>query len=408
MSNAAAPRQAGIPQGLTVILTGFLPILAIVSMFPAVGAMIGHFAPTDPAAATKVPSMVTAPGLAIAVIALFAGVLVDKFGRRKLLLASTLSYGIIGVVPFFLEDLDQIYASRLLLGVSEAAILTTINTLIADYWDEAGRRRWLTLQGMVGPALSSIMIFFAGTLTAWKWNGIFLLYLIAIPIFFAMLKYMYEPDSDATVRRNLGMDEKGVASTDFPWLLMLGIGALTLFTSLVYYVFIVNGSIVWQELGIEDPESIGQITALPSLFILAGAALFFLLGKKDVAARWQVAITLGFLGSGLALMGLTSNWQGMVGGMVLQQTGAGMAIPVLIAWAQKKLPYEHRGRGMGVWTATFFFGQFASPLVLSAVRGEDGTMQSAFLFAGIAAVVGGLVAAVVMGMTARNDAAAAG
>lgn len=407
MNNATAPRQAGIPQGLTVILTGFLPILAIVSMFPAVGAMIGHFAPTDPSAATKVPSMVTAPGLAIAVIALFAGVLVDKFGRRKLLLASTLSYGLIGVIPFFLEDLDQIYASRLLLGVSEAAILTTINTLIADYWDEAGRRRWLTAQGMVGPALSSVMIFFAGTLTAWKWNGIFLLYLIAIPIFFAMLKYMYEPESDATVRRNLGMDEKGVGATGFPWLLMLGIGGLTLFTSLVYYVFIVNGSIVWQELGIADPESIGQITALPSLFILAGAAIFFFLGKKNVAARWQIATTLGFLGTGLALMGLTSNWQGMVAGMVLQQTGAGMAIPVLIAWAQSKLPYEHRGRGMGVWTATFFFGQFASPLVLSAVRGEDGTMQSAFLFAGISAVIGGVVAAVVMGMIKKKEPVAA-
>jgi len=169
----------------------------------------------------------------------------------------------------------------------------------------------------------------------------------------------------------------------------------------------VNGSIVWEELGIADPESIGQITALPSLFILAGAALFFILGKKKVAARWQIATTLGFLGTGLALMGLTSNWQGMVAGMVLQQTGAGMAIPVLIAWAQSKLPYEHRGRGMGVWTATFFFGQFASPLVLSAVRGEDGTMQSAFLFAGIAAVVGGIVAMVVMGMTAKKDAVAA-
>lgn len=407
MSNASAPRQAGIPQGLTVILTAFLPILAIISMFPAVGAMIGHFAPTDPSATVKVPSMVTAPGLAISVIALFAGVLVDKFGRRKLLLVSTFTYGIIGVIPFFLEDLDQIYASRLLLGVSEAAILTTINTLIADYWDEAGRRRWLTLQGMVGPALSSVLLFFAGTLVAWKWNGIFLLYLVAIPIFFAMLKYMFEPESDATVRRNLGMDEEGVAATNFPWLMMLGIGGLTLFTSLIYYVFIVNGSIVWQELGIEDPESIGQITSLPSLFILAGAAVFFVLGKKGVTPRWQIAIMLAFLGTGLAIMGLASNWQGMIAGMVLQQTGAGMAIPVLIAWAQNKLPQEHRGRGMGVWTSTFFFGQFASPLVLSAIRGEDGTMQSAFLFAGTAAVVGGLVAAVVMGMMAKKEPAAA-
>ncbi len=393
----ASERKAGIPQGITVILTGFLPILAIVSMFPAVGAMISHFAPTDPSAATKVPSMVTAPGLGIAIMALFAGVLVDKYGRRKLLLVSTFTYGIIGATPFFLEDLDLIYASRLALGISEAAILTTVNTLIADYWAEDGRRRWLTLQGMVGPALSSVMIFFAGTLTAWRWNGIFLLYLVAMPIFFAMLKYMYEPQSDATVRRNLGMDEDGEAAGGFPWALMLGIGGLTLFTSLIYYVFIVNGSIVWQELGIEDPESIGQITALPSLFILAGAGIFWWQSKREFSTRFKMATMLGLLGSGLALMGLTSNWQGMVAGMMLQQTGAGMAIPTLIAWAQNKLPYQHRGRGMGVWTSTFFFGQFASPLVLSVVRGQVGTMQAAFLTAGIAAVLGGLLLVLLMG-----------
>ena len=396
MANQTQQRQARIPQGLTIIVTGFLPILAIVSMFPAVGAMIGHFAPTEPSAATVVPSMVTAPGLAIAIIALFAGVLVDKYGRRKLLLAATFSYGLIGAIPFFLEDLNQIYASRLLLGVSEAAILTTVNTLIADYWDEGGRRRWLTLQGMVGPALSSVMIFFAGSLAAWRWNGIFLLYLVAIPIALAMVKYLFEPESDATVRRNLGMDEAGVGAAGFPWAVMLGIGGLTLFTSLIYYVFIVNGSLVWQELGIADPKSIGQITALPSLFILAGAGLFWLLGRNGVAARWQLALMLALLGSGLALMGLTSNWQGMVAGMVLQQTGAGMAVPVLIAWAQSNLPYQHRGRGMGLWTATFFFGQFASPLMLGAIKGPTGTMQSAFLVAGIAAVIGGVAVTLVM------------
>jgi len=389
-------RKAGIPQGMVVILTGFLPILAIVSMFPAVGAMIGHFAQTDPSAATKVPSMVTAPGLAIAIIALFAGVLVDKFGRRKLLLASTFSYGFIGAIPFFLEDLDWIYASRLLLGVSEAAILTTVNTLIADYWDEGERRKWLTLQGLVGPALSSVMIFFAGTLTEWRWNGIFLLYLCALPIFFAMLRYVYEPQSDAAVRRNLGMDEAGVTGESFPWSTVLTIGSVTLFSSLIYYVFIVNGSIVWQELGVADPKSIGRISSLPSLFILAGALVFWFQGKRGVSQPVQLLTMLGLLGSGLSVMGLATGWQGMIAGMVLQQTGAGMAVVTLIAWAQKMLPYAHRGRGMGVWTATFFFGQFASPLILSPVRMALGSMQAAFLAAGLTAMVGGAVLLLVM------------
>ncbi|WP_299310093.1 MFS transporter [uncultured Croceicoccus sp.] len=402
VSSTVQQRQPGIPQGIIVILAGFLPILAIVSMFPAVGAMIGHFAPIDPDAATKVPSMVTAPGLAIAVTALFMGLLVDRYGRRKLVLVSTFSYGFIGVIPFFLEDLDWIYASRLLLGFSEAAILTTVNTLIADYWAEEGRRRWLTLQGMIGPAFSSIMIFFAGTLTAWRWNGIFLLYLLAIPIAIAMWRYMYEPESDATVRRNLGMDETG-EGTAFPWKTMFEIAILTLFSSAIYYVFIVNGSVVWEELGVTDPESIGQITALPTLFILVGAGLFWLLGRKGFSFRVQVATFLTLLGAGLALMGYTSNWQGMVAGMALQQTGAGMSILTLIAWAQSRLPFAHRGRGMGIWTATFFFGQFSSPLAVSALRGQLGSMQAAFAAMGLVAIAGAVIFFFALGRTRAED-----
>lgn len=383
-------RRPGVAQGLTVIIAGFLPILAIVSMFPAVPAMIAHFA-TDPDASWKVPAMVSAPGLTIAIVAPFAGVMVDRFGRRGPLLAATLVYGVFGALPFFLESLDAIYASRLALGLAEAVILTTLNTLIADYWADDGRRNWLTLQGLVGPALSSAMIFFAGSLAAWRWNGIFLLYLIAFPIFLAMLRWMYEPASDATARRMLGMGEDAVSSR-FPWPIVLSIGALTLFSSALYYVFIINGGLVWKELGVADPHAIGQISALPTLFILVGAAIFWWTGKRGASSRMQIATFLATLGTGLAIIGLASDWRWMIAGMAVQQTGAGMAIPSLIAWAQSRLPFAHRGRGMGVWTACFFFGQFASPLLVNLVAQVAGTMQGAFLAAGVIGVAGAAAA----------------
>ncbi|MFN3551610.1 MAG: MFS transporter, partial [Novosphingobium meiothermophilum] len=73
--SAGSGRQPGVAQGLTIVLTGFLPIIAIVSMFPAGPAMIAHFA-DDPSALTKVPAMVSAPGLTVAILALFAGLMV--------------------------------------------------------------------------------------------------------------------------------------------------------------------------------------------------------------------------------------------------------------------------------------------------------------------------------------------
>jgi MFS family permease len=385
---ASDERQPGIGQGLTVIAAGFLPILAIVTLFPAVPAIIDHFS-ADPSAGWKVPAMVSAPGLAIALLAPFAGILVDRFGRRKLLLISTFFYGFIGVIPFLLTDLNLMYASRVLLGVTEAAILTTLNTLIGDYWDDAPRRRWLALQGSAGPFLASGMIFGAGYLTALRWNGVFLIYLVAFPIFIAMLVFMFEPRNDATLRQRLALGA-APATTRYPWKTSAEIGAVTLFVAFLYYVFIVNGGLAFREVGIQSSEDLGRITAIPSLFIIAGAGMFWLSGRLSSGA--QLAIVLALLGLGLATIGLAPNWQVMVGGLAVQQTGAGMAIPTLIAWAQTKLPFEHRGRGMGVWTACFFFGQFLSPLLVSLIRTATVTMQGAFLCAGIVGFVGALVA----------------
>lgn len=373
-----AARQPGVPQGLTIVLTGFLPIVAIVSMFPAVPRMIAHFA-ADSSAPTKVPAMVSAPGLTVAILALFAGLMVDKFGRRRLLLWSTGLYGFVGMAPMFLDNLDQIYASRLLLGVAEAAILTTANTLIGDYWDEKGRSKWLSLQGIIGPFFGSAVIFTSGYLASMSWNSVFMIYGIGFLAFFAMLAFIYEPENDDTARKMLGIGAE--ASTPFPWAGVLTFGLVTLFGGALYYVFIINGGIVWQELGVSDPSEIGRLTTIPSLFVIVGAVIFWLTGR--FGPRIQLTVFLTLLGSGLAVIGMASDWKGMVAGMALQQTGAGMAVPTLIAWAQGYLPFEHRGRGMGVWTSTFFLGQFVSPLLVSMARTSSGSMQGAFFIAGL-------------------------
>ncbi|HBT4191180.1 TPA: MFS transporter, partial [Klebsiella variicola] len=81
--------QAGAIQGIIIALTAFLPILAIVSLAPAVPTLIQHFAGV-PYVETLVPLMLTAPGLVIAIAGPCTGWLADRFGRRKLLLSATL------------------------------------------------------------------------------------------------------------------------------------------------------------------------------------------------------------------------------------------------------------------------------------------------------------------------------
>ncbi|MFD2137489.1 hypothetical protein ACFSLT_24100 [Novosphingobium resinovorum] len=89
----------------------------------------------------------------------------------------------------------------------------------------------------------------------------------------------------------------------------------------------------------------------------------------------QLATFFGIIGTGLAVIGLARTPGEMVVGLCIQQTAAGMAVPMLVAWAQTKFPFEHRGRGMGIWTGAFFFGQFSSPWLVHQMNLATGTMQ---------------------------------
>ncbi len=376
------------PQGITIVIAAFLPIIAIVAMGPAVPTMIEHFA-NDPEARGKVPAMIGAPGLTMAFLAPFAGLLVDRFGRRPLLLFATLTYALFGTAPLFLDNLDQIYASRLLLGVSEAGILTVVNTLIGDYWDDRGRKNWLFLQGLLGPFIAAIIGLIVGYATKLQWNGVFFVYLIALPIWAAMLVWLFEPAKQAKAEQI-----EQTPATSFPWRSAVLTGGVTLFVSMLYYVFIINGALVFKEVGVTQPERYGALIFIPSLFILAGAALFRMLAMRSNVL--QLGVFLLLLGGGLAGIGLATSVPTMIAALIMQQTAAGMAVPTLIAWTQSKYGFAHRGTGMGIWTGAFFLGQSQSPRLVHAIDSSVGSMQGAFLAAGLAGLAAGGLALIMV------------
>lgn len=390
-------RLTKVPQGIIIVISAFLPLFAIVSMFPALPSIMDHFK-DHPNARELVPLMVSIPGLAIALTAPLAGFFVDKFGRIKLLVWGTFFYGFFGCLPFFLDDLYMMIASRFFLGFSEAAILTVVNTLIADYWDDKGRKDWLFLQGIAGPFLGALVIRLAGPATEIQWNGVFLIYAVAFVIFFLMNKYLFEPKketvnsaSGASIANNAAtVNSQSSTPIAFPVSVMVLVGGVTLLTSALYYVFIISGGLLFREMGIYEPSRISELSAIPSLFVMVGALIFRLMGGKSNAI--QIGTFFILLCGGLLIMGTATSIGMLIFGLVIQQTGAGMSIPVLIAWTQSKLPFMHRGRGMGIWTTCFFFGQFSSPWLVARVEGVVGTVQGAFLIAGVVGLTAATVA----------------
>ena len=289
--------------------------------------------------------------------------------------------------------------SRLLLGVSEAGILTIVNTLIGDYWDDKGRKNWLFLQGILGPFIAGIVALIVGYASTVQWNGVFYVYLVAIPIWAAMFVWLFEPKKSEAEKREV---EKVVPHGAFPWSSAIVIALVTFFASMLYYVFIINGSLAFTEVGVTEPDRYARLIFFPQMFILVGAVLFRLLANRSSTLQLGTFLTL--MGAGLAGMGIATSPAAMVASLILQQTAAGMAVPTLLAWTQSKFDFAHRGRGMGIWTAAFFLGQSQSPRLVHVIDEATGSMQGAFLTAGVIGFAAGVVA-LLLALALRRPAA---
>lgn len=377
------PRTAGLPQGVLIILAGFLLILAIVALTPAVSPMVAHFGPS---AMTLVPLAVTAPGLMIALFSPFMGWIADRWGRRPMLLWATLIYGFVGVAPFFMDSLPAIIATRLVLGVCEAAILTGTNTLIADYYPESGRRNWLMAQAAFGPMFGFSVVVGSGQLAAVDWHWPFLIYAVAFPIFLAMTVWMFEPGHEAETT----ISAKPAA---FPLRHVLGCGAVTLLGASLYYVYIVQIGLAFRGVGVDQADRVGMMVGIATLGVFLGGLAF-----KPLSLRYstgaQIAAFFALMGLGMVGIGLAQSAEAMTAAASVQQLGAGILIPALVLWAMRGVAPQHRGRAMGIWSACFFFGQFCSPLLVTLTRLGGADIGTAFVTLGVAGLVASTIAVI--------------
>lgn len=379
----AAPRKADWRQGWILVFSGFLPVMAIIALAPTLPTLLAHFHDV-PNARLMVPLLITAPSACIALFAPAAGVIADRFGRRKLLLWSMAFYGVGGLMPFAIDNFWAVVAGRVVIGIGEAGVLTVVNTLLADYYEEKERHRWLMIQGVVGSVLGTVTIASSGFLAAQGWQYPFLVYAVAIPILLASLAFLFEPES-----RKKAVSQS-VPATPFPYKVALMVCGVTVVLSTIYYVQVINFSLLLKELGLADPKSIGLSMALPSIGVPMGAVLF----KYTTRYGAGVQIMLVFLGYAIGLggIGMSPDYQTALAFAFVQQLANGIIVPALIAWTQSKFSFEHRGRGMGWWASSFFVAQFLSPAVVNLMRSYVGNLQGAFLAFGLIAAVCALLA----------------
>ncbi|KMS68326.1 MFS transporter [Streptomyces viridochromogenes] len=395
---------------VTLLMAGScLPILGAVLIAPVLPKMQDHFAST-PGAKVLVPLALTVPALSLALLAPFAGVIVDRLGRERLLIVATVLYAVFGTAPLWLDSLGAIIAGRALVGVTEAAIMTCCTTLIGDYYSGHRRVKYLALQTMCASASATVFFVLGGAVGAAGWKAPFWVYAVSLVLAPLMASALpgradrpagtanepHEPHQHPTHASAAGTPS-AVASPGvrrpFPWRQLAGVCALTFFGAMVFYTVPVEMAYLLDDLGVVNSGVIGLATALASAATVAGAITFARLKRSpDPMLPGVFAVCA----AGFGVMFLADTAPLLVIGAVINCLGTGMLLPALLTSAMSRLAFEDRGRGTGLWMAAFFGGEFVCPLVLLAVAAGVGSLAGAVgvLGLGAALVAAGLWAAV--------------
>lgn len=364
---------------ITLFLTSALIVMVTGVIPPALPSMEAHFADV-PGAALLVPLVLTLPCLLIAVAGPVAGYAVDRVGRKTVLIVSTFLFGVAGTAGYIAPTLTWLLISRAVLGVAAGGLMTSLATLIADYYRGAARARFMGRQAAVMGFGGAASLALGGVLADVGWRVPFLTYCFAIVVLPSIVLVLHEPLADERcaekplpasgpgqcvvesmrAARRATLPRARVSSA--PAILVLFVYSVVFGMQLLFTLIPVQLPFHLQEVSAATPYQSGLAIAVTSL---SYALVSMACGR--LAPRWQHPTVLSagsaLMGAGYLLLWLAGGWALILVGLVLAGAGQGLLIPDLSVWLADETGARSRGRVLGGLTTALFLGVFVSPVV---------------------------------------------
>ncbi|MBW4579535.1 MAG: MFS transporter [Tildeniella nuda ZEHNDER 1965/U140] len=375
----------------TLLLVSTLTVMAGATIAPSLPAMQEHFSEVNNAA-LWVRLVLTLPALFIVIGSLLAGVVVDRFGRKPLLLAAAALYGLAGASGYVFDSLFHILVGRAFLGFAVAGIMVTATTLIADYYSGAARATFLGLQAAFMGLGGVLFLSLGGFLADQNWRFPFLIYLFAWLLVPLIAWAISEPQRAASAvpkaAINSGIQDSTPGSRPaFPVKLLVFICGIALLTQIIFYLIPVQLPFYLKELANANASQSGLAIALATLFS-AMSSLFYGKIKQRLGFFSILVLVFGLMGAGYSIIGLVHSYALVLVGLAIAGAGLGLLMPTLNLWIASEVSDAARGRALGGSTTFFFLGQFLSPLVSQPLSKVVGLSTTYALAGGLMLVCG--------------------
>ena len=368
------------------VLLGGSPIVILPSaaISPALPAIQDYFAQINNSE-YWVRLVLTMPALSIIIGGLLVGQIIDRVGRKKLLVSSMILASVSGVMGYGIESLTLLLITRVVLGFAVAGSITSITTLIADYYEDKTRSRLMGFQstciGMVGVVVLSL----SGVLADISWRTPFLIYLLPLLLVPSMMLWLSEPIHEIVE------DEQQPKTFFWSQLPLLTIGVIygvELLHMFLFYLTPVQLPFYLRS-SFDGSASLSGAAIATMTFCQAGSSLGYgwMKARLTFINILAVAFTLGCIGH--IIVAVAPSIQFIVFGLAVSGLGFGLLFPTCKVWVTQTVNPDLRGRALGGLTTAFYIGEFLSPFASqSAVEwvGAGGTYALASGILGVVAV----------------------
>ena len=349
-SHPFRPREDNKPRLAILYMVSTLTVMAPAAASPAVTGIYEAFQ-SAPGAELWSRLTLTVPPLFSAIGAVFAGRLIDRFGRRGPLMIALLAYGIAGSAGGLAPSLTLLMASRAVLGLAVAVIMVTAATLVTDYYGAEERRRVLALQSAC-MSLGGIAYFLmGGVLVDIHWRLAFAVYAVALVILPMVFALINEPPCRT---QDQGDGKAELSGGDHSVFLLAG---AALFGMITFYMVPVQIPFYLQQI---DPDISGTATGIAIASTTLTSALFSFLYMR-IRARLGI---LAVMASGTLILFVADSYLVIVLGLLTMGSSVGLLFPHLSYSTSLVAIPAHRGRALGLVNSGIFFGQFLSPLAV--------------------------------------------
>lgn len=359
-----------------ILFASAMTIMATATIAPSLPGLQAYFANVEDIEA-KVRLILTLPSLAVAITAPLFGLVIDRLGRKPILIGAIVLYAVAGVSGFFAEDVGLILLGRALLGVSKAALLTVCTALVADYFQGAAMRSFMGVQAAAIKIGGVVLIFTAGFLAEIGWRWPFLLYGAILVTLVGAISEIRETRGGSEAR---ALAQDGTGWTMRAAALIVGLSLLAAAGQAIFYQlplelpFLIMGPLGGR------PYMIGLALSLTAL-VAGGAGLGYGALRARFGFNLIFAATFASFAAGAWMVSAATSFPVLYAGLAVFGVGVGLIIPNVTVWAVETAPRRSTGLTISLITSATFLGQFGSTYLLSPIAELYGAQTSFMVIA---------------------------